>query len=160
MIEHFKIWYAQLDQREQRILNISGLFVAILFLLFALIKPINDKVEQLQLQVDARARSVNQWEKALPLIVSNRGQGKAGASSQALSYVITSSTNKYGLRVSRVQEKSSDEIQVWFDNIPFNEFVRWLAEIQGSHQISVASLNIRSKDRNGLSSIDIKIKKS
>ena len=61
----------------------------------------------------------------MPALLANRGQVRGGNNSMPLNSIITNSTRKFNLRVSRVQEKNSDEIQVWFDNVPFNDFLRW-----------------------------------
>ncbi len=91
--------------------------------------------------------------------MASRGGASAASSSQKLSSIVTSSTRRFNLRVSRVQEKGDTEIQVWFDNVPFNDFARWVADLNNRYQVSVASVNIRSKDRNGISSIDVKLSK-
>ena len=131
-----------------------------MILILGILKPLNDSVSELQIQVESRQRSVDSWKEAMPLLVANRGQVGGQSNAMPLSTVITSTAKRFNMSVSRVQEKSNDEIQVWFDNIAFNDFLRWTALIQSAHQSKVASVNIRSKDRDGLSSIDVKIIKN
>jgi len=87
------------------------------------------------------------------------GAQTRGGSHQPLSAIVTSSTRDFNLRVSRVQEKGSDEFQVWFDNVAFNDFIRWITVLNNRYQVSVVSVNVRSKDRDGLSGIDVKLHK-
>jgi general secretion pathway protein M len=156
-MNQIKEWFDGLESNEQKIVLIGASLAAVMMLIFGLLKPLGDAVDDLQVQVASRQSSVDHWKASLPLVVANRGTSQASAGERPLSNVVTSTTRSFQLKVSRVQEKSPGEIQVWFDNIPFNDFIRWVAELENKHQISVDSVNIRSKDRDGLSSIDIKI---
>ena len=158
-MEQLKEWYQGLDNNEQRIVMLAAAFFGLIILVFGLLKPVNDSLGDIQRKIDSREKSVALWKKSMPQIIANRGSMNSKNSSTSLSNLITSSTRKYQLKVSRVQEKGATEIQVWFDNVPFNEFVRWVAELENSHRVSVESVNIRTKDRDGLSSIDVKIQR-
>lgn len=157
-MEQIKQWYAGLEDSEQRIVLIAAVFFSLVIVFFGIIKPLNDKVSGLQQTADIRRSTVAQWQLELPKIMASSGQA-SGDSSQALSSVVTSSTRRFNLRVSRVQEKGDNEIQVWFDNVAFNDFIRWVAALNQQYQVKVSSVNIRTRDRDGLSSIDIKIEK-
>ena len=158
-MQQIKEWYAGLDDNDQKVVLIAAIFFSLVILMFGILKPLNDSASKLEQQVDSRQKSVDKWKAAMPTLLANKGQASGAGNSMALSSVITTSTRKFNLRVSRVQEKNAEEIQVWFDNIPFNDFIRWTAEVQNRYKVKVASVNIRSKDRDGLSSIDVKIKK-
>ena len=156
-MEQFKEWYNGLEQTEKQLVQAASILLALLILYFALIKPLGDSVDSLQQQVKSRQSSVEQWKSNMPLLVKSRKSGGNSNATQSLSNVITSSSRRYQLRVSRVQEKNPNEMQVWFDKVPFNNFLRWVAELENKYQVTVDSVNVRSKDRDGLSSIDIKI---
>ncbi|TQV85497.1 type II secretion system protein GspM [Aliikangiella coralliicola] len=158
-MEQLKQWFEGLENNEQKIVLAAAAFVSLMLLIFVVLKPLNDKVSSLERQVESRESSVAKWKQAMPKILATRGQASGNRSNQALSSVVTSSTRRFNLKVARVQEKGSDEMQVWFDNIVFNDFVRWSAELQNRYQVKIASVNIRSKDRDGLSSIDVKIRR-
>lgn len=156
-MQQIKQWYAELEESEQKIVLFGSILLAIIIFYFGLLNPLHSSVEQLQSQVKSRQNSVDRWKQAMPKILANRGQTSNAGGNQALNFIVTSTTKKYNMRVSRVQEKGNDEIQVWFDNIPFNDFIQWVSDINNKYGVTVASVNIRSKERNGLSSIDIKI---
>ena len=158
-MEQIKAWYNGLEENEQKIVLFAVVFFSVVLIFFGLIKPINDQVNSLELSVTSKQSMVAQWRKDLPKIMASRGGASAASSSQKLSSIVTSSTRRFNLRVSRVLEKGDTEIQVWFDNVPINDFARWVADLNNRYQVSVASVNIRSKDRNGISSIDVKLSK-
>jgi|GEM_PF-1840016 len=158
-MQQIKEWYAGLDENEQKIVFFASIFFSLVILVFGLLKPLNDSVKSLNTQIEGRQKSVDKWKQAMPTLLASKGRVSGGNSSMPLSSVITTSSKKFNLRVSRVQEKNNDEIQVWFDNVPFNDFLGWTAELQSRYQVKVASVNIRNKDRDGLTSIDVKIRK-
>lgn len=160
MKQQINDWYTELETNEQRIVVVAAIFFSLVILVFGILKPLNDSVSSLQGQVKSRQKSVDKWKQSMPIILANRGHSQGASSGQALSFIVTSTSKRFNLRVSRVQEKSSDEMQVWFDSVPFNDFIRWVAEVQNRHNVKVASVNVRSKDRDGLASIDIKILKT
>lgn len=156
-MQQLKVWFEALEQNEQKIVLIATAFFAFVILVFGILKPLSNSVSSLQNQVDSRQQSVEKWKQAMPQLLANKGQSSNSNSTQAISSVVTTTTKQFNLRVSRVQEKGTEEMQVWFDNVPFSDFVRWVAEVQDRYKLKVASVNIRNKDRNGLASIDIKL---
>jgi type II secretory pathway component PulM len=76
-----------------------------------------------------------------------------------LTSIINSTTKKFNLAVSRRDSKSPNEMQVWFDNVSFDSFLRWVAEVESKHNVSVASVNIRSRENDGITSINVKLLK-
>lgn len=158
-MEQIKEWYQGLEQSEQQIVLVAAVFFSLVILFFGLLKPLNGAVEDIKTKVNSRQSSVNYWKQSMPTVLANRGRASASSSNMRLGTVVTTTTRRFNLSVSRVNEKGPTEIQVWFDNVPFNDFIRWVAEIESKHQVTVASVNVRSKERDGLSSIDIKLQK-
>lgn len=156
-MQQIKDWFYGLDDNEQKIVIGFSVVIGFVILFFGIIFPINNQVSLLQKQVESREKSVANWTEKLPLVLANRNNPSATTSKVPLTNVITSTSSRFRLRVSRVQEKSESEIQVWLDNVNFNDFIKWVDELESNNRINVSSANIRNKDRNGLSSIDIKL---
>ena len=73
--------------------------------------------------------------------------------------IINNTTRKFNLAVSRRDSKSPNEMQVWFDNVSFDDFLRWVEEVESKHGVSVATVNVRSRENNGITSINVKLLK-
>ena len=158
-MEQLKQWYAGLEESEQRIVLIASVLLTLLIIVFGIVKPMNDKVNSLEMKIKTKQSTISEWKTNMPKLLASKGGAQVAGGGQTLSNIVTTSTRRFNLRVSRVQEKASGEMQVWFDNVPFNDFVRWVADLNNRYQVSVATANIRNKDRNGLTSIDVKIRK-
>jgi general secretion pathway protein M len=158
-MDALKDWFEQLDESEKKTVSIAAIALVIVIILFGIILPLNKKVASLENQVAGKQKLLNEWKKSIPTILANRGNSSSSNSTRSINSIVTSSTRKFNLSISRVQEKSDNEMQVWLDNVSFNDFIRWTEELQSRYQLQVASVNIRGKDRNGLSSIDIKLRR-
>ena len=75
--------------------------------------------------------------------------GKAGAlAGQSLLSQISSSTQGFQIKPNRLQPEGSDGVSVWFDDVNFNNLVRWL-EAQAQQGITVRQISIDRDDLPG-----------
>ena len=158
-MEQIKNWYSGLDQRDQKITLVAGVFVFLFLLYLLIIEPINSSVEQLQREVAATETTISRIKQQIPIVLASKRTGGGSVSSLPLTSVVNSTTTKYNLPVSRRDSKSPNEMQVWFDNVSFDSFLQWVAEINKSHGVTVTSVNVRGQDRNGVTSINVKLLK-
>ncbi len=158
-MEQIKNWYSGLDQRDQKITLVASVFVFLFLLYLLIIEPINSSVEQLQREVAATETTISRIKQQIPIVLASKRTGGGNVSSLPLTSVVNTTTTKYNLPVSRRDSKSPNEMQVWFDNVSFDSFLQWVAEINKSHGITVTSVNVRGQDRNGVTSINVKLLK-
>jgi general secretion pathway protein M len=158
-MEQIKAWYAGLDEKDQKVTLVASVVFVALMLYLLVIEPINSSASKLQSEVAAKQKTVDWMKAQIPIILASKSSGGARASSLALSSVVNNTTNKYALPVSRRDSKSPNEMQVWFDNVSFDSFLGWVSEIKQKHGVTVTSVNIRSQDRDGITSINVKLLK-
>ncbi len=160
-MDSLKEWYASLEENEQKIVFYSSIFVAVFMLYLVIIEPIMAEAEALENQVEARQKKVDWMKRQLPIILASKNQATAGSSvsNLSLSSIVNRTTTNYQLPVSRRDSKSPYEMQIWFDNVRFDSFLSWVAELESRYGVSVTSVNVRSRDRNGITSINVKLLK-
>ncbi|MBV1911933.1 MAG: type II secretion system protein M [Kangiellaceae bacterium] len=158
-MEQIKAWFGGLDERDQKVTVGVAIIVGLALVYLIILSPINESVEKLETEVAAKQKTVDWMEKQVPVIVASKGGRKGTVSNLQLAAVVNNTTSKYDLPVSRRDSKSPNEMQVWFDNVPFDSFLRWVSEIKQKHGVTVVSLNVRSQDRNGVTSINVKLLK-
>lgn len=91
-------------------------------------------------------------ETAASLAQSQRG-GAVNRSAALLSVVDqTSRSGTLGKEPTRVQPEGSGEreVKVWFDDVPFDNCLRWLTELQTRYAIQVSSAEIEQGSAPGL----------
>ncbi|NKF23143.1 type II secretion system protein GspM [Solimonas marina] len=144
--------YEQLQPRE-RIIVLSGAAVLIVMILYlAIWEPLvvsrKQDIEALQ---SSRALATR-IEMAASLAQSH-SQGKVDRSATLLSVVDqTTRSGTLGKAPSRVQPEGSGEheVRVWFDDVPFDNCMRWLGELQSHYGIHVSSTEIDTGSAPGL----------
>ena len=158
-MEQIKEWFESLDDKDQKITIVAGIAISLFLLYFVLIEPVNESASKLSSEVAAKQKTVDWMKKQLPIILSNKGGTGANKSSLALSTLVNNSTRKYALPVSRRDSKSPNEIQIWFDNVSFDSFLNWAAEVKSKYGVTITSVNVRSRERDGITSINVKLLK-
>lgn len=158
-MEQVKEWYKSLDERDQKITLVASVGFVVFLIYFVLLEPLSGSVADLKKKVTSQQKTVDWMKQQITLI---RGSQNAGSQSQRglpLASVVNSTAQSYALPVSRRDSKSPNEMQVWFDNIPFNSFLQWASEIKSKHGVKILTVNIRSRERDGVTSISVKLLK-
>ncbi len=157
-MEAIKNWFNDLSEQDQKITLIAGALVGLVLIYLLIINPLNESVNKLEVEVESRQKS-DLWMSQQVSIIKSSGGGNVSSGTQPLTSILNNTTKKFSLAVSRRDSKNPNEMQVWFDNVSFDNFLRWVAEIESKHGVSVATVNIRSRERNGLTSINVKLLK-
>ena len=152
-------WFNSLDQKDKKITIIAGIGLLIFVVYFLLLSPLNESVTDLKQKVASQQKSVNWMKQQVPLIRGTTGSGDSNQSQLPLASIVNNTTKTYSLPVSRRDSKSPNEMQIWFDNVSFNSFLQWSSEISSKHGITIVMVNIRSRDRDGIASINVKLLK-
>ena len=139
-MEQLKEWFESLDDRDQKITIVAGIAISIFMLYFILIEPVNESASKLTREVAAKQKTVNWMKKQIPIILSNKGDAGGNKSSVPLSTLVNNTTRKYALPVSRRDSKSPNEIQIWFDNVSFDSFLNWAAEVKSKYGVTLSSV--------------------
>jgi len=158
-MEQIKAWFGSLDEKDQKIAIVAGAAIVAFLLYFILIEPINDSASKLNREVAAKQKTIDWMKKQIPIILSNKAGGTGEKNSLPLSTLVNNTTRKYSLPVSRRDSKSPNEMQIWFDNVSFDSFLSWVAEVKSKHGVTISSVNVRSRDRDGITSINVKLLK-
>lgn len=134
----------KLAPRERLLVVTAAAVLGVLILYLAIWEPLV-KAHQRRSEALADARALAQRiETAAALASSRRGAG--GDRNANLLAVIDQSSRQpvLGKAPSRVQPDGSGDksVKIWFEDVPFDNLLRWLGELQTRYEISVASAEI------------------
>lgn len=158
-MQQIKEWFSSLDERDQKITLTGTVIFVVLIGYLLIISPINESVDLLKKDVAAKQKTINWMKEKVAILRANKGVSGQSSNSSPLSSIVNNTTKKYNLPVSRRDSKSPNEMQVWFDNVSFDSFLSWVSEIQKRHGVTIASVNVRSRDEAGITSINVKLLK-
>lgn len=159
MMDSIKNWFHDLSEQDQKITLLAGGIVLLALLFLMIINPLNQSVDKLEVEVTSRIKSDHWMSQQVSVIKSSSSSVSSPRGSLPLTSIINNTTRKFNLAVSRRDSKNQNEMQVWFDNVNFDSFLRWVAEVESKHGVSVATVNVRSREQNGITSINVKLLK-
>jgi general secretion pathway protein M len=124
-------WLAQLQPRE-RVMVLAGAVVVAITLLYAAIWQPLVKAHLRREQALAEARvQASRLEVASAELQRNRGRAGADTSTSILSAVDKASRSPtLGKTPTRMQPEGERNVNVWLDDVAFDNLARWLVELE------------------------------
>lgn len=127
-----KAWWYGRSEREQRLLLAAGAVLLLGLFWWGIWQPQQQSLEQARASVVAQ-QDLYQWmqEQAQTLIQQQGGQQARPVFTGSMSQLASSSSKRYGVRISRLQPESSGQLQLFLDDVEFNQLLAWLGYLQG-----------------------------
>lgn len=155
-----KDWYTSLNQRERSMVTVLGIMMILLIVFIAVVLPtkkyiasLNERVERMESDLPQIASKV----KALQVRSGNSRQ----ASNQSLNQLVTNTSKQFGLKFSRIEERKRDEeIQVRLDDVEFDQFLRWVGQLEQQQGLIIDTLRVSDTDETGMVDASVKFIKT
>ena len=156
-----KNWFNNLKHNEQWMIVVCGCLVAVYLLYSVIWLPMKTSQRELAIKNEQAAktlvsvRSLAQEYQAL----KGLGQSNAKQSTASLASIVDSTVAANKLVMSRFQPSSTGDAQVRFENVPFNQLLSWLYQIETDHAVVVRDLSVSSGGSGGLVNVSIRVGK-
>lgn len=143
-----KAWWLGLNTREQRLVGSLG-GVVLIFLFYSLVwQPLNDNITNTEKKV-VRQQELLVWVKQeISRYQANSGNAKRPKNNASLSSIVNQAANRSGIAITRIQPQG-DDLQVWIDNIAFNNLLQWLEQLSQQHGLMIKNIDLDATDING-----------
>lgn len=147
--------FLALSPRERWIVGVGAAAVTLTILYLAVVEPLL-QAHRRQLDALASARAVAVQLESAAAAVRAAGPRSAGAAQAgrgvSLLAAVDQSTKggSLGKAPERLQPEGEHEVRVWFDDVPFDNLMRWLAELQVRYGIRVQTLDVEAQSATGL----------
>jgi general secretion pathway protein M len=144
-------WFANLAERERRMVTI-GAVVGGALLLLAIVLPLNKNIAQARARVTTKQGDLAFIQAALPELAAAGPGAGAAATGESLVVLIDSSARESGLgkSLSSSQPTPDKGLRIRLEKVPFDALVAWLARLSQSHGVRVESAEIESAGETGL----------
>ncbi len=133
----FTTWWLSLQPREQQLVKIAGVFISIGLFYAAIWQPIHQARSDSELKAKAAAEQLSWLQSRLPLLTQN----SAVASSGSINDIVAQTAPQFKIKVSRMQPQN-DQLQLSLEDVPFEQLLRWLTELQTKHGVQLLQLDI------------------
>lgn len=155
LLEHPRIrqglqYYRHMEKRDRVALNALAAFFALLFLYFGVWAPVNNYREESQDYRD-RQLSLLQYmktsEQRARQVAANAGQSSVAG--QSLLTQVSNTAQQNRIKPNRLQPEANDSVSVWFDQVAFNDLIRWLRQLTVQRGVDVRQISIDRQDQPG-----------
>ena len=144
-----KQWWTQLQEKEQRLVVVMLVMVTF-FLFYHLVwSPINKGLTK-------EAKKLERNQELLAYVQQNTARyksalksgGNKAPSGSPLS-IVNRVAKSYQININRVQPQG-DDIQVWIEQVPFNQLLLWLDDLSQKQGLTIRAIDISEGDEKGL----------
>ncbi len=143
-----KTWWQQLNLREQRLVMAMSAVITI-FILYGLIwQPLNESIASSKLKIDRQQTLLTWVEESTQRyqLAKRNGRNNSGAS---LSSIVNRTSNLNKITITRMQPQG-DDLQVWIDEISFNQLLTWLEQLASREGLRVKNIDLSLADQQGV----------
>lgn len=146
--------YRQLAPRERVLLVVGGAAVLLTSIYLGLIEPaVNAHASRIAALASSRAIAT-QLESAAAAVAAAGPKSGAGQMGRGMSLLAAIDQSTRGGVLTkppeRMQPEGEREVRVWFDDVPFDSLVRWVALLQTQYGVTVQMLDIEAQPGTGL----------
>ena len=146
-----RAWYANLAERERRVVTI-GAAVGVVLVLLAIILPLNRNIAQARQRITTKQGDLAFIQDATVQLAGAGPGAEAAATGDSLVVLIDTSARESGIgkSLSSSQATADKGLRIRFDNVPFDALVAWLARLSQSHGVRVETAEIEAAGEPGL----------
>lgn len=141
--------WLSLNAREKQLVIIMGSVVLFFILYSAIWKPLNKNISSATSKVE-RYQKLNNWVQTettrYKLMAGSAGKVKNKGS---LSSVLNKTSGRNKISITRMQPQGND-IQVWIEEVSFNQLLTWLEQLSSREGISVKSIDLINTGQSGV----------
>ncbi|TKB46684.1 type II secretion system protein GspM [Thalassotalea mangrovi] len=141
-------WWQGLNAREQKMVGGCTLVLVLALFWFALWQPLNESVNRSQVKAQQQEQLLRWVHENVAKYEELKRQGGNRGSSGSLSAVVNRTAKRYQIDIARMQPQG-DDLQVWIDQVAFNDLIHFLEQIQQREGLVIQAIDIVSGDEQG-----------
>lgn len=144
-----KQWWSQLPEKERYLVILMAVLISF-FLLFHLVwSPINNGLVKEAKKLERNQELLTYVKQSTASIKKGGAVSTKGKVSGSLSSVISRVAKRHQISISRVQPQG-DDIQVWIEEVSFNQLLIWLDDLKQSAELEVKTIDITEGNQGGI----------
>lgn len=145
-----RAWYAGLQQREQRVVTIGGVVVAVLILVLGILMPLQTAVSSAVKRNEAKRQDLA-WMQVNAPEIRAAGNQLAGDTGEAPVVLVDRVGREAGLGGAlRGTQPNGTGVRVQLEAAPFDTLVTWLATLDERYGLAIESITVDRGARPGV----------
>jgi general secretion pathway protein M len=149
-LNRLRVWYAGLQQREQRVVAVGAIALAVLVLVFGILVPLHSAVSNAVTRNEAKREDLA-WMRVNGPEIRAGGNDLPADTGEAPVVLVDRVGREAGLGSAlRGTQPSGTGVRVELEAAPFDELVSWLATLDERYGLSIESITVDRAARPGL----------
>ncbi len=144
-----KAYWDALEGRDRQLLVVLLATVLVAAFYWLIWQPLQDDLVNTERKIKAQENTLAQVKVIGQKIVDLQGGTVTKKISGDLNHQINSSAQQGKIAISRLQAKDQT-VQVWIDEVNFNQFLSWLETLSKRYGIEVLNIDISATDKKGM----------
>jgi len=145
-----RAWYAGLQQREQRVVTVGGVALAVLILVVGILMPLQSAVSSAVKRNETKRLDLK-WMQANAPEVRASGNQLAGDTGEAPVVLVDRVAREAGLaNALRGTQPTGTGVRVQLEAAPFDTLVTWLATLDERYGLAIESITVDRGARPGV----------
>jgi len=145
-----RAWYAGLQQREQRVVTVGGVALAVLILVVGILMPLQSAVSSAVKRNETKRLDLK-WMQANAPEVRASGNQLAGDTGEAPVVLVDRVAREAGLaNALRGTQPTGAGVRVQLEAAPFDTLVTWLATLDERYGLAIESITVDRAARPGV----------
>jgi len=144
-----KTYWQQLEQKEKQLISI---LIATLLLAggyWLLWQPLQNDITNTQRKVNVQAQTLLDVKRMGQKIIELQGGQAKQPEAIELNQLVSRSAARNKIVITRIQAKA-DNLQVWIDEVNFNQFTTWLEQLNKQYGIVIQNIDLSVSDSKGM----------
>ena len=142
-----KQWFESLSDREKQLVVGAGIVFAIGLFFQIIWGPLNSRLDKAQMSVQNKQTTLQWVNEKLTEYKQHKGAQKSVVSG-SISQIVNSAARRANISLARMQPQG-DSLQVQIDEIEFNAFIRWLADLTQNQGLTIEAIDVSEADKTG-----------
>lgn len=144
-----KAYWQQLDQKEKQLVSI---LIATLLLAggyWLVWQPLQNNIINSQRKVNVQTQTLADVKVIGQKIINLQGGQTTRSEVGDLNQLVSRSATSSNIVITRIQAKT-DSLQVWIDDVNFNQLLAWLEKLNKQYNIEIQNIDLSVSDNKGM----------
>ena len=144
-----KAYWQQLERKDKQLFVALALTLLLAAGYWLVWQPLQTELANTQRKITAQTQTLEEVKVLGQKISELQDSTNTGSASQDLNQLINTTAQSNNIAISRIQAKS-DSVQLWIDDVNFNQFVTWLEVLSKQYEVDIQNVDISATDSPGM----------
>ncbi len=156
-MNEFKEWWSQASSRDQLFLVVGGIFLGVYIMFMFVLKPVQEMREKENMKNNALRNSLETVRTLSAQVAAQNKSGSKNSQGKKIENIVQQTVSANGLQVASMNASGKTGVRLRFDEAAFEKVLKWLYEIEVTHNLQVKDLSVAKASREGAVTVNLRL---